>query len=117
MEEVEAPQDTLGGASLNNEGTATPTETIVNKFFFFQAEDGIRDTSVTGVQTCALPICSREGCLRAVPGKRRAIDLLRRHRARHLQLTQAIEIHLRTASLGLGSIHLRARLRDRKSVV
>src|SRR5437762_7506870 len=27
-------------------------------YFFFQAEDGIRDTSVTGVQTCALPICS-----------------------------------------------------------
>src|SRR5437762_13177284 len=27
-------------------------------FFFFQAEDGIRDTSVTGVQTCALPICA-----------------------------------------------------------
>src|SRR5260370_24085924 len=25
-------------------------------FFFFQAEDGIRDSSVTGVQTCALPI-------------------------------------------------------------
>src|SRR5207237_10455486 len=28
-------------------------------FFFFQAEDGIRDSSVTGVQTCALPIYSR----------------------------------------------------------
>src|SRR5207249_9203712 len=28
-------------------------------FFFFQAEDGIRDRNVTGVQTCALPICSR----------------------------------------------------------
>src|SRR5438093_7894382 len=27
-------------------------------FFFFQAEDGIRDWSVTGVQTCALPIYS-----------------------------------------------------------
>src|SRR2546429_3154299 len=27
-------------------------------FFFFQAEDGIRDVAVTGVQTCALPICS-----------------------------------------------------------
>src|SRR3712207_7720892 len=27
-------------------------------FFFFQAEDGIRDIGVTGVQTCALPICS-----------------------------------------------------------
>src|SRR4030066_180371 len=25
-------------------------------FFFFQAEDGIRDSSVTGVQTCALPV-------------------------------------------------------------
>src|SRR5699024_12648394 len=28
-------------------------------FFFFQAEDGIRDRNVTGVQTCALPIWSR----------------------------------------------------------
>src|SRR5690606_40963225 len=27
-------------------------------FFFFQAEDGIRDFHVTGVQTCALPICN-----------------------------------------------------------
>src|SRR2546427_1974641 len=26
--------------------------------FFFQAEDGIRDLTVTGVQTCALPICA-----------------------------------------------------------
>src|SRR3712207_8601259 len=29
---------------------------IVRYFFFFQAEDGIRDIGVTGVQTCALPI-------------------------------------------------------------
>src|SRR2546426_8515674 len=29
-------------------------------FFFFQAEDGIRDYKVTGVQTCALPIWSRK---------------------------------------------------------
>src|SRR6266436_8614849 len=28
-------------------------------FFFFQAEDGIRDVAVTGVQTCALPILER----------------------------------------------------------
>src|SRR5687768_18249695 len=28
-------------------------------FFFFQAEDGIRDVAVTGVQTCALPILPR----------------------------------------------------------
>src|SRR2546430_8303372 len=30
---------------------------VVWFFFFFQAEDGIRDLTVTGVQTCALPIC------------------------------------------------------------
>src|SRR5256886_12755797 len=29
---------------------------IPSSFFFFQAEDGIRDLTVTGVQTCALPI-------------------------------------------------------------
>src|SRR5688500_19782979 len=30
-------------------------------FFFFQAEDGIRDYKVTGVQTCALPIYDQAG--------------------------------------------------------
>src|SRR5437764_14610956 len=34
--------------------------------FFFQAEDGIRDTSVTGVQTCALPILIREHYVRLI---------------------------------------------------
>src|SRR5436189_4041593 len=42
-------------------------------FFFFQAEDGIRDTSVTGVQTCALPICFRQS-----PGNCRKRKDLRR---------------------------------------
>src|SRR5438093_7792340 len=32
-------------------------------FFFLQAEDGIRDWSVNGVQTCALPICRRTEAL------------------------------------------------------
>src|SRR5690554_7782336 len=36
-------------------------------FFFFQAEDGIRDADVTGVQTCALPISK--------PKQREAIDV------------------------------------------
>src|SRR5437667_7820241 len=46
-------------------------------FFFFQAEDGIRDRDVTGVQTCALPIwddhphapvrCARSFCVRRWP--------------------------------------------------
>src|SRR2546429_769462 len=42
-------------------------------FFFFQAEDGIRDVAVTGVQTCALPIFE----VRATPGgSRRLFPLL-----------------------------------------
>src|SRR6266536_4983088 len=49
-------------------------------FFFFQAEDGIRDPLVTGVQTCALPICpgrSRRarGGGRATGGRERAFLL------------------------------------------
>src|SRR2546430_3328389 len=52
-------------------------------FFFFQAEDGIRDLTVTGVQTCALQICAprtrpcparRGGCVRRAtvrPARRR----------------------------------------------
>src|SRR2546421_4435487 len=35
----------------------TLLEVLLVIFFFFQAEDGIRDLIVTGVQTCALPIC------------------------------------------------------------
>src|SRR2546425_4764180 len=34
--------------------------TLLFSFFFFQAEDGIRDKLVTGVQTCALPIYANE---------------------------------------------------------
>src|SRR2546430_5359563 len=40
--------------------------------FFFQAEDGIRDLTVTGVQTCALPISARD--LRP-PGREAARDV------------------------------------------
>src|SRR5205085_3554226 len=41
-------------------------------FFFFQAEDGIRDLTVTGVQTCALPIWRGGGI--AGPQRRRQDD-------------------------------------------
>src|SRR5256886_12474100 len=41
-------------------------------FFFFQAEDGIRDLTVTGVQTCALPISPmRRQCLAFEDSERR----------------------------------------------
>src|SRR3989339_537244 len=39
---------------------------FIRSFFFFQAEDGIRDWSVTGVQTCALPISRRRRHTRLV---------------------------------------------------
>src|SRR3712207_6860220 len=38
-------------------------------FFFFQAEDGIRDIGVTGVQTCALPIFLEEPVERLLLGE------------------------------------------------
>src|SRR5690554_7384406 len=44
----------LGGAH----GRQDLQSFLDESFFFFQAEDGIRDADVTGVQTCALPISS-----------------------------------------------------------
>src|SRR5207253_6569359 len=46
--------------------------------FFFQAEDGIRDGHVTGVQTCALPISARPGARGeiAAPGDEDAVRVL-----------------------------------------
>src|SRR5260221_2099505 len=40
-------------------------------WFFFQAEDGIRYRCVTGVQTCALPICAPQADERAVASSQR----------------------------------------------
>src|SRR5256885_4712906 len=44
---------------------AVPDDFAFGSFFFFQAEDGIRDYKVTGVQTCALPIWPPD--MRGVP--------------------------------------------------
>src|SRR2546430_9044453 len=52
----------VGGAHINfyrqfaAAGLKNKIPIISTTFFFFQAEDGIRDLTVTGVQTCALPI-------------------------------------------------------------
>src|SRR5699024_11272933 len=53
---------------------------IIFFYFFFQAEDGIRDRNVTGVQTCALPILF----------KQQLLTLLLRDRLlnQHMQLEQ-----------------------------
>src|SRR5438874_3780699 len=86
-----------------------------SSFFFFQAEDGIRDLYVTGVQTCALPISERV----------RAIDLVGREVAEAFALAAA-----RRAEMDVAQRRTEASLRayqqdltrannllDRKSVV
>src|SRR5207247_2730057 len=50
---------------------------IFCSFFFFQAEDGIRDPLVTGVQTCALPIWGQNAATRRTRGGRE-YDVLQR---------------------------------------
>ena len=44
---------------------------LVAVYFFFQAEDGIRDRLVTGVQTCALPILTKKVCWKLVISTKR----------------------------------------------
>src|SRR5256886_11081219 len=60
-------------------------------FFFFQAEDGIRDLTVTGVQTCALPISGRP---RGDPPDRRAAAPRRPEAAPRRQAVQAVSADL-----------------------
>src|SRR5699024_11963369 len=48
-------------------GQVTEPYPLCRLFFFFQAEDGIRDRNVTGVQTCALPISSSRANTRSSP--------------------------------------------------
>src|SRR5256885_12234750 len=56
-----------------------------NCLFFFQAEDGIRDYKVTGVQTCALPIFGEGGSGVAIDSvsknvSKRPVSIIRRER-------------------------------------
>src|SRR3989449_8903772 len=62
------------------------------RFFFFQAEDGIRDVAVTGVQTCALPI-SRVRPGRGDAGGPRGRALSRRLRVRRRRARALRAIH------------------------
>src|SRR5437762_6645919 len=51
------------------------------RFFFFQAEDGIRDTSVTGVQTCALPISDPQRIAQSIAADLAKIGVIARLRS------------------------------------
>src|SRR5256886_10196195 len=54
--------------------------------FFFKAEDGIRDLTVTGVQTCALPICPVDG-------------------SRHVEVAGHLEAAAEIGSVGVAQAH------------
>src|SRR5256885_6123795 len=86
---------------------------VVLFFFFFQAEDGIRDYKVTGVQTCALPI-SRTPCEHSA----------RRH-ARHREATchhayspppQTLRMHGSTPESGCQAPHHAAQRSEERRV-
>src|SRR5437762_9224035 len=65
--------------------------------FFFQAEDGIRDTSVTGVQTCALPISlGRMG-----PAAKEAVPMLQGLRSRNYERSEERRVGKECRSRGL----------------
>src|SRR3989442_9793670 len=66
-------------------------------FFFFQAEDGIRDADVTGVQTCALPIYLLNILLqllehgrRRLPGRHHADRKSTRLNSSHVRISYAV---------------------------
>src|SRR5256885_9420792 len=107
---------------------ATPSTTlkaVAVWFFFFQAEDGIRDYKVTGVQTCALPIWA-EGhldhrelgqlCLDAVegglvldhfPGARGFDDRVFKRSASVLGRVELVEMLVAAAAKDVAEAHAR----------
>src|SRR2546430_7465044 len=94
----------------------TSAARVVMKCFFFQAEDGIRDLTVTGVQTCALPILS---ALRGFFGRQR-LDRQGVYLATHELPQRAVhELVARETLLALELLchHARGKMGDRKSVV
>src|SRR2546430_1728957 len=63
--------DAVGALRLSPLRRGLASDSTVDIFiFFFQAEDGIRDLTVTGVQTCALPISRSAAAASAAPSAR-----------------------------------------------
>src|SRR5258708_39791507 len=76
-------------------------------FFFFQAEDGIRDDLVTGVQTCALPIYPRLRLARRPPEELgeepvRHGEAVVVREVLHVQLERAVFVQVRSEERRVG---------------
>src|SRR5687767_7025 len=86
--------------------------------FFFQAEDGIRDKLVTGVQTCALPIFHQDAQPHRGLGPVLAHDVLVERLTCSESEPEATRVHRLERGRGLGDYRgVVAKTRDRKSVV
>src|SRR5256885_3617215 len=85
----------------------------LQRLFFFQAEDGIRDYKVTGVQTCALPISKLLDAANSAASSSFARDCTRdHHRTERFGLRQR-----ERAAFGELEEGDKRRQQDRKSVV
>src|SRR5256885_5167746 len=73
---------------------------VLLHFFFFQAEDGIRDYKVTGVQTCALPISVDHG-----GGTPRQYRSALRHRLRHHHRVSGVRSSVRSSRHRRAALH------------
>src|SRR5258707_6970221 len=83
---------------------------MVRVFFFFQAEDGIRDIGVTGVQTCALPIF--QGRMEFGPRALGARSIIGDARSSKMQSVMNLKIKYRESFRPFAPSVLRERLSD-----
>src|SRR5256886_12567581 len=103
---------------MRRKGSRTPLRvptTSERLAFFFQAEDGIRDLTVTGVQTCALPISLEQRAHRAPVQRAIALCARRPHRW-SLGAVEHAELNRRAIGSAAHDAAERVDL-DRKSVV
>src|SRR2546430_7729781 len=82
-------------------------------FFFFQAEDGIRDLTVTGVQTCALPILLTSAAAASAVGRRRRWIHARIHHERSAE-TGGVGKLVAVVERGVGRLRAAHRSEERR---
>src|SRR5205085_8064411 len=80
-------------------------------FFFFQAEDGIRDLTVTGVQTCALPIYL---LLKPIDFRREELNRTSTSGTDHVMVATAIVLMLVTRNTVVKGNFTRKRSEERR---